>query len=471
MSTSLLRKTSESAPKEHRISSSNGDRARNQDLRVNRERRELFLQFSQHKWVALQGCAGSGKTTLAVEWIAHVRQPAVFLATSKSGEEKLNAVLGRRPGLAVLLLDDAKDEHIDGKFVVVHDFHRAPELSVGLLDAAHPRHVMLLTQEANPQSICGLGSWEDVWLIHQMTHSYTVASGIVPLANALSKHAEAVPIESTDRVGPRPLLVEFDDGDALSRYVNAEIKELIAEGVAASDVVVICASGAESRQMSSRLLSTRIAASPISRTVHRSALKRVFWLTRLATRLRSGSRLAGVDKRNQQIFMKQIGEEKWKLLLKEVRAIKVTSLESTYCHCCDAYLRARGGVRAHHNQRLRSYLMVWEPVARASRSASELLKLSLSAAPVRCLTPQAARGGAWKYVFIAGLTSGVWSVDRAQTDMSLLRQLLVDSVTRCSRELSVLICPGEAESGFAVLRRIAGEGVLSDMFSYGSMRT
>ncbi|MES2979775.1 MAG: hypothetical protein V4731_15230 [Pseudomonadota bacterium] len=464
-------KTLKSALKTHQNSDADCDPKRNHKSCDVDAHHDLFLEFARYRWVVIRGCPGSGKTALAAKWIAHVGMAAVILATSKSGREKLKIIFGKRPNVSVLMLNEVDVKDVASSFVVIHDCHRTPKDVHCFLETAGHAHVMLLTQDAEPSYALSAGPWDEVKLIHSLDHSFTVASGIVPLANVLASSLAHSTIESTSRTGARPLQVEFDEPEALARFVNAEIQDLLSDGVSASEIVVVCGSGAESRQMSSRLLRARIAAHPLTHMTKAREFKRVLWLTRLAIKLRRGERLAPVDRRNSAVFLKLLGEPKWSKLLHEIRMIKVTSLESIYCLCCEAYLRVQGGVRAHHNRLLRSYLMVWEPVARASKSASDLFKLSESAEPIRCLTPQAARGGAWEYVFIAGLTNGVWTVRPEHTDIRLLRELLLDTITRCTRQLRILICPAHGESGSDVVHRIAGDGLSKAMCSYGSMRS
>jgi hypothetical protein len=240
-----------------------------------------------------------------------------------------------------------------------------------------------------------------------------------------------------DGRGSAPNIYLLSSAEGVLARLVSEITALLVTGVLPTEIAVICSSQAKARLVSRRLISNRIAAIPITHTAYAKDLRRVIWMTYFSSQLQSGTVHDPRDQSNRRLLQTALGLGRWATIEKELRAIRTTSLESRYCACADAYLRAIGGVRAKENQFLRSYLMTWEPICRGLSSPKQLLKLSRASAQIRCLTPQAADGASWRYVFVAGMTDGVWKARRRQDSRSAFR--LVGKVFAASPEKLVIL--------------------------------
>jgi hypothetical protein len=237
--------------------------------------------------------------------------------------------------------------------------------------------------------------------------------------------------------GRLPSIRVLSSAEAVLGRLVSEITTLLSTGVLPSEIAVICCSQANSRLVSRRLISNRIAAIPITHAAYAKDFRRVIWMTYFSSQLQSGKVQAPRDQSNRSLLETALGPGRWAAVEKELGAIRTTSLESRYCACADAYLRAMGGVRAKENQFLRSYLMTWEPICRALSSPTQLLKLSRASAQIRCLTPQAACGASWRYIFVAGMTDGVWKPRKRQDHQATFD--LVGKVFAASSEELVIL--------------------------------
>ncbi|VTY29996.1 Uncharacterised protein [Xylophilus ampelinus] len=237
-----------------------------------------------------------------------------------------------------------------------------------------------------------------------------------------------------------PTICVLSNAEAVLERLVSEITALLSTGVSASDIAVICGSQANSRLVSRRLISNRIAAIPVTHSAYAKDLRRVIWMTYFSSQLQAGKALEPTDEANKEKLEVALGPAQWAAVVKELRAIRTTSLESRYCACAEAYLRAKGGVRAKANQLLRSYLMTWEPICRRLTCPRQLLKLSRATAQVQCLTPQAAAGASWRFVFVAGMTEGVWKARKRQNDEDTF-DLLVKVFAAFSEKLVIVTLP------------------------------
>jgi superfamily I DNA/RNA helicase len=236
--------------------------------------------------------------------------------------------------------------------------------------------------------------------------------------------------------GRVPSICVLPDPEAVVGRLIREITALLSTGVSPSDIAVICCSQANSRLVSRRLISNRIAAIPVTHAAYARDLRRVLWMTYFSSQLQSGN-VHPQDQSNRRLLEAALGPMRWAAVEKELAAIRTRSLESRYCACAEAYLRAVGGVRAKQNRLLRSYLITWEPICRGLSSPTQLLKLSKASAEIHCLTPQAAAGASWRYVFVAGMTDGVWKPRKRQNHEAQF-DLVTKVFAASSEELVIL---------------------------------
>jgi hypothetical protein len=260
--------------------------------------------------------------------------------------------------------------------------------------------------------------------------------------------------------GRLPNIRVLSSAEAVLALLVSEITTLLSAGVLPNEIGVICCSQANSRLVSRRLISNRIAAMPVTHAAYAKDLRRVIWMTYFSSQLQSGEVQDSEDQSNRKLLEAALGRARWVAAEKELGAIRTTSLESRYCACADAYLRAMGGVRAKENQLLRSYLMTWEPICRGLSSPRHLLKLSRASAQIRCLTPQAAAGASWRHVFVAGMTDGVWKPRKRQDHQAML-DLLGNVFTASSEELVILTTQPTRPCLLSAMLAIAPSSILN----------
>jgi DNA helicase II / ATP-dependent DNA helicase PcrA len=289
-----------------------------------------------------------------------------------------------------------------------------------------PRQTIYSFTGATPEYLIGFPSEFPEAPIISLVRNYRSTPQVVTLANKLSAAASrawipAAPLVAQRPAGPAPQLSEYPDEPAEAAAVARQAADLIASGVAASQIAVLVRTNAQTQGLEQALAEAGVpfqlrgAERFFDRAEVKQAVALIGGAARSATEADAPAAqvrpiLAGIGLSPQPPGGRGTARERWE------------SLEALAQLAEDFFARA--------------------PRATLADLASELaVRSSLGHAPaaagVTLASLHAAKGLEWDAVFLAGLTDGTVPIIYAQSDEAIEeeRRLLYVGVTRARDRL------------------------------------
>lgn len=430
-------------------------------------------------WLWVTGCAGSGKTELAVERVKNLiargvtTDTIVLITFSAAALERLEARM-RAAGLRVgamlgvhmavrgdslCYLSEHGDEVSDCMVnLIVDDLHLATSFQIEQISRLRNVRSLLLLSSRVPEYVTDplykvmrkRASFQEA----KLGRSFRIPVGLADLVEASAKCVSQFAPHRFQPPKERPTLAFLPNEDTLVGVTCAVVTDLIGKDVRRDSIAIICASGKLARRMTLQLHSISIPATAQTHTRFAVHLRRSLWLSSRAQQVNAGGGGEVFDEEAGNAIRRAMSPVAWARLVKTVSTIRAPSFESIYCASWKAYLRALGGQNQRHNRSLRNYLSNWEPLTRVFPTPRELLAFSCaSEGRISCLTPHAARGGEWAHVFVMGLGQGVFARREGDATMGAARrQLACDAITRSSGRVWLL---GQAGDSAACRKDVA----------------
>ncbi|OOG57990.1 ATP-dependent helicase [Polaromonas sp. C04] len=265
----------------------------------------------------------------------------------------------------------------------------------------------------------------------KLSTSYRLTQQTAALAGAIVAPLDGTPI-ATRTVGRKPRLIVNENSAQQTQTAVRHIRALLTNGVNPSRIAVLARLNAVLHPIMKTLRAAGVGAQQSGVSAHQADLLHVLWLiAQVERRAEEGEEISERTLRHRLTV--ETTDDKWRKLAREINAITVRNLESRYSQCAAAYLRWRGGINA--DKPLRNYLNEFEPLCRKTDTARAMKRQVLalgSGTPITFSTVHRAKGREWDYVFVVGVTDGLWPIYHCKTEAQLEeeRRLLYVAVTR-----------------------------------------
>ncbi|PLC06050.1 hypothetical protein CY658_03105 [Variovorax sp. RO1] len=282
-----------------------------------------------------------------------------------------------------------------------------------------------------------------------LSRSYRVPQTVATATTAMLRHGGLVDVPTmTGRPGgSKPALAHSADLARQLAAVANDVQARLAEGVAASDIVILARVKSTLREVGAALLARGIDTDmrgTVQNTEHALQVLRLVHLVELHEAAQPLTLRALRQRLRRGLAVKASGQQ-WTDALQHLhRAGRGSSLEGRYIRCAAIYLRLMGGVRADADRR--ADVNRWAPLCRDHQTADEMRQALASIADSPRVTLSSihkAKGGEWKHVFIVGVADGQMPnyLSRGKDALIEEQSLLHVAMTRASETVRLYCAP------------------------------